>query len=131
MTTEVEKLRQYCLDNNVISMGVTTAYSLGLSDHQPTAEEIARDINRVNEWLKDPVNNVLSRIGGLLFLKKDSIMCLERRTQILPDGTWEEIPLTDKDKSRLRNLKEDVEILEAAEAMIKELRTKNETVQNQ
>jgi hypothetical protein len=55
---EIDKLQQYCKDNNVVHMGVTTAYELGLSYKKPTAEEIATDINSVNEWLNDPVNNL-------------------------------------------------------------------------
>jgi len=87
--SEIEKLKQYCEDNNISRIGVTTAYELGLTDKKPTAEEIARSINETHEWLKDPVNNLVSRIGGHVMLKKDSIMCLENRTGLLEDGTWD------------------------------------------
>lgn len=120
--TEVEKLLEYCRENNVIGLGVTTAYELGLSDHQPTAEEIAKALNDTHEWLKDPVNNLLSKIGGHLFLKKDSLMCLEHRTGLLEDGTWGKIPMTQEERWEVRHLKEDIELFEQAIKMIEDLR---------
>lgn len=122
--SEVEKLKQYCIDNNVSRMGVTTAYELGLSDTKPTAEQIAGEINRVHKWLKDPVNNLTSSIIGHVWLKKDTIMCLERRSGLLEDGSWGSIPMTKEEEREVRRLKEDVELFEQAVDMIKELNAK-------
>jgi hypothetical protein len=122
--SEVEKLKQYCEDNGVVNMGVTTAYELGLSDKKPTAEEIAGDINRMNEWLADPVNYLTGRIEGHVFLKKDTIMCMEKRTGLHEDGSWGPIPMTKEEERKVRRLKEDVELFEKAVEMIKELNSK-------
>lgn len=123
--SEVEKLQQYCEDNNVVHMGVTTAYELGLSDKKPTAEEIAAELNRVHEWLKDPVNNLTSRIGGHVMLKKDTIMCLEERKQVISEEPYfVPVPMTKEEESEVRRLKEDVDLFEKAVEMIKELNSK-------
>lgn len=119
--SEVDKLKQYCEDNNVVNMGVTTAYELGLSDKKPTAEEMAGEINRIHEWLADPVNNLTSSISGHIMLKKDTIMCLEDRTGLREDGSRGPIPMTKEEKRKVRGLKEDVELFEKAVDMIKEL----------
>lgn len=119
--SEVEKLKQYCIDNHVVNMGVTTAYELGLTDKKPTAEEIAGEINRVHEWLSDPVNRLTSLIGGHVMLKKDKIMCLEKRTGKLEDGSWGPISMTKEEKWEVRELKKDVELFERSVNMIKEL----------
>lgn len=119
---EVEKLQQYCEENDVVYLSVTTAYELGLSDKKPTAEEIAGELNRMHEWLKDPVNRLTSRISGHIMLKKDSIMCLERRTGLHEDGSWGPIPMTKEEEHEVQDLKEDVELFERAVEMIKELK---------
>ena len=119
--SEVDKLKQHCEDNEVTLMGVTTSYSLGLTDVKPTAEDIAREINRTIEWLKDPVNNLTSSIDGHVMLKKDTIMCLENRTGLQEDGSWGPIPMTEEEEREVRKLKEDVELFEKAVEMIKEL----------
>jgi vacuolar-type H+-ATPase subunit F/Vma7 len=120
--SEIEKLQQYCEENDVKILGVTTAYELGLSDKRPTAEEIAAELNRTHEWLADPVNNLTSRIGGLVMLKKDTIMCLENRKQVIDEEPYfVPIPMTKEEEWKVRRLKEDVELFEKAVAMIKEL----------
>ena len=119
--SEVDKLKQYCEDNGVTLMGVTTSYELGLTDKKPTAEEIAAEINRINEWLSDPVNNLTSSISGHIMLKKDTIMCLENRTGLHEDGSWGPIPMTEVEAREVRRLKEDVELFQKAVDMIKEL----------
>ena len=83
--SEVNKLKQYCEDNEVTVMGVTTSYDLGLTDKKPTAEEIAAELNRVHEWLSDPVNNLTSSISGHIMLKKNTIMCLENRKRVISE----------------------------------------------
>ena len=119
--SEVDKLKQYCDDNEVTLMGVTTSYELGLTDKKPTAEEIAAELNRIHEWLSDPVNNLTSSISGHIMLKKDTIMCLENRTGLHEDGSWGPIPMTEVEAREVRHLKEDVELFEKAVEMIKEL----------
>ena len=119
--SEVDKLWQYCQDNGVVNMGVTTAFELGLSDKKPTAEEIAAELNRIHEWLSDPVNNLTSSISGHIMLKKDTIMCLENRTGLHEDGSWGPIPMTEVEAREVRRLKEDVELFQKAVDMIKEL----------
>lgn len=119
--SEVDKLWQYCQDNGVVNMGVTTAFELGLSDKKPTAEEIAAGLNRIHEWLSDPVNNLTSSISGHIMLKKDTIMCLENRTGLHEDGSWGPIPMTEVEAREARRLKEDVELFQKAVDMIKEL----------
>lgn len=120
--SEIEKLAQYCEDNNVKILGVTTAYELGLSDKKPTAEEIAESINRTNEWLADPVNNLVSRIEGHMFLKKDTIMCLENRKRVIDEAPYfVPEPMTKDEEYKVRGLKEDVELFQKAIDMIKEL----------
>lgn len=123
--SEVEKLKQYCEENEVVHMGVTTAYELGLSDKKPTAEEIAGELNRIHEWLADPVNNLTSRIGGHIFLKKDTIMCMENRKQVVSEEPYfVPVPMTKEEEREVRRLKEDVELFEKAVDMIKELNSK-------
>ena len=123
--SEVEKLKQYCEENGVVNMGVTTAYELGLSDKKPTAEEIAGDINRMNEWLADPVNYLTGRIEGHIFLKKDTIMCMEKRKQVISEEPYfVPVPMTKDEEREIRRLKEDVELFEKAVDMIKELNSK-------
>lgn len=120
--SEVDKLKQYCEDNEITVMGVTTSYDLGLTDKKPTVEEIAAELlNRVHEWLSDPVNNLTSSISGHIMLKKDTIMCLENRTGLREDGSWGPIPMTEVEAREVRELKEDVGLFEKAVEMIKEL----------
>lgn len=82
--------------------------------------DMAKAIYEVHMALKDPVENIVSRIGGLLMLKSDSVFCMENRVQlgekILP------VELTQGQKNRLRSLKEDIEVLTAARDMIEQLR---------
>lgn len=120
--SEIEKLAQYCEDNNVKILGVTTAYELGLSDKKPTAEEIAAELNRTHEWLADPINNLISHIEGHMFLKKDTIMCLENRKRVIHEAPYfVPVPLTKDEERKVRRLKEDVELFQKAIDMIKEL----------
>jgi hypothetical protein len=126
--SEVEKLKQYCKENEVVHMGITTAYELGLSDKKPTAEEIAGELNRIHEWLANPVNNLTSHIQGHIDLKKDTIMCMEKRNGLRKgidkNGSWGPIPMTEEEQREVRHLKEDVELFERAVEMIKELNSK-------
>ncbi len=120
--SEIEKLQQYCEENDVKVLGVTTAYELGLSDKQPTAEEIAAELNRVHEWLADPVNALTSRISGHVMLKNDTIMCMENRKRVTDEEPYfVPVPLTKEEEWEVRGLKEDVELFQKAVAMIKEL----------
>ena len=127
MTTEVEKLAKYLFeDNNVKNFHVTTSYELGLTDKRPTAEEIAGEVNRINEWLSDPVNNLTSRIEGHIMLKKDTIMCNENKTHLIKEAPYiVAVPMTDAESREVRRLKEDVELFKAAIEMIKSLNDKN------
>lgn len=119
---EIEKLTQYCEDNDTKILGVTTAYELGLSDRKPTAEEIAAEINRIHEWLADPVNDLVSRIEGHMFLKKDTIMCLENRNRVIDEEPYfVPVPMTKEEEREVRELKKDVELFQKAIDMIKEL----------
>lgn len=123
--SEVEKLKQYCEDEGCKILGVTTAYELGLSDKKPTAEEIAGEINRMHAWLADPINNLTSRISGHLMLKKDTIMCLEKRKQVIGEEPYfVPVPMTKQEEIQVRDLKEEVELFEQAIDMIKELQGK-------
>ncbi len=117
--SEIEKLQKYYEENNIVRMGVTTAYELGLSDKKPTSEEVAAELNRMHEWLANPVNNLTSRIKGHIFLKKDTISCMENRTDCFVP-----VPLTEDEKWEVRRLKEDVELFQKAIDMIKELSSK-------
>ena len=120
--SEVEKLAKFLYeDNNTKNFSVTTSYELGLTDVKPTAEDIAREINRTIEWLSDPVNNLTSSIDGHVMLKEDTIMCLENRTGLQEDGSWGPIPMTKEEERKVRRLKEDVELFKQAVDMIKEL----------
>lgn len=120
--TEVEKLAKFLEDINTENIRVTTSYSLGLTDVKPTAEEIAGEINRVHEWLSDPVNNLTSRIMGLVGMKKDTISCTENRTRLIDkEPYFVPVPMTREEINEVRDLKEDVELFEAAVAMIERL----------
>ena len=120
--SEVNKLKQYCEDNEVTVMGVTTSYDLGLTDKKPTAEEIAAELNRVHEWLSDPVNNLTSSISGHIMLKKNTIMCLENRKRVISeDPYFVAVPMAKEEEREVRELKKDVKLFEKAVEMIKEL----------
>jgi hypothetical protein len=60
-------------------------------------------------------------------LKKDMIMCMERRHSLRKgidkEGTWGPIPMTDLEEREVRKLKEDVDLFERA--IDKELRNEN------
>lgn len=119
---EIEKLTQYCEDSDTKILGVTTAYELGLSDIKPTAEEIAAEVNRIHEWLADPVNDLVSRIEGHMFLKKDTITCLENRNRVIDEEPYfVPVPMTKEEDREVRKLKEDVKLFQKAIDMIKEL----------
>lgn len=125
--SEIEKLAQYCEDTGAKILGVTTAYDLRLSDKKPTAEEIAAEINRIHEWLADPVNNLISRIKGHMFLKRDTIMCLENRNRIIDEEPcFVPVPMTEEEAHKVRRLKEDIELFQLAIDMIEELATNHD-----
>lgn len=119
---EVAKLTKHCEDNDIVMLGVTTAFELGLTEHRPTAEEIAGELNRVNEWLADPINNLVSRLDGVIFGKKDTILCTENRTGLLKDGSWGPIPMTREERFEVSELKTEVALIEEAIDVIRSLR---------
>jgi len=81
--TEVEKLVNRLVEQNTTHFGVTTAYELGLTDKRPTAEEIAKALNDVDEHLSKGNNKAIAILKGEIALKSDSIMCLKNRKQLV------------------------------------------------
>lgn len=120
--TEVDKLLKHCADNDMSILGVTTAFELGLSDHKPSAEDIAKELNRSIKWLSDPINNLTSRLEGVIFGKKDTIRCTENRTGLLEEGSWGPIPMTREERFEINKLKNEVALLEEAVDVIRSLR---------
>ena len=119
--TEVEKLEKWEKETGAIIRGVTTSYSMGISDRPPTEEEIAREINRVNEYLSDPINSLISKIEGNMHLMSDTINCLTNRKRITADGLID-CPPNDEEKSLISSHKECIELFTEAVRVIKELK---------
>lgn len=106
MATEVEKLAQRLEDKGVINFHVSLAENC-----TATGEEIAAEINRVEDWLQDPVNRLTSRLRGEAFVQHDAS---QQRTRVLPGGVFEPVQQTAREKSakRLGDL-----LVEAAEML--------------
>lgn len=81
-------------------------------------EEVARAIYQSHMWLKDPVNNLCSRIGGTIFIKEDYVRCTENRHNV---ATGCAILPTQEEKYKIMRYKEDIRLLKECEQMIKYL----------
>ncbi len=87
--------------------------------------KIAEEIYKVHMHLKDPINNLIGRIGGQLFLKSDAVMCMENKRDV---RDFEKIiELTEQEKMKVRSLKEDIDLLTECKATIERLSTPTTT----
>lgn len=116
--TEVAKLREWYVDNNVQKLRLTLS-----PEFNGTAEDLARAVNKTNTYLADPVNHLVSKIEGHIFLKQDTVNCLENGSIITADG-FEKRVLTQDEERKVRRLKEDISLFQQAIDMIKELNAK-------
>jgi hypothetical protein len=105
--TEVDKLWDRLQEQGVVNMHVTLAE--GFSG---TAEDVARELNCVDAHLSDPRNNLLARMGGAVFMLRDSL-----RPQV-DFKTGERVALDAKQHHQRRRNAEMLELLEEAMAMI-------------
>ena len=99
-------------------------FHLSLSpEFRGTAEDIARQMNKVDEHLADPINNLLSRIGGHLFIKKDYVACTEKRFICSQEEPYF-LPVTPskEEQRKIQEYKKDIELFEEAMQIIKDLR---------
>lgn len=80
-----------------------------------TAEDVARELNEVNEHLSDPRNNLIARLGGQAFLLEDSIRCTEGRVSA---QTLEPVRLTAAERHQVRRDKEMLALVNEAIAML-------------
>lgn len=83
--------------------------------------DIAKAIYDMHIWCQDPVNNLLGRIGGLIFLKSDSVMCRENRVSLKDGWPGTPVELSADEKHEIRRYKEDIEVLEKCREMITQL----------
>jgi len=112
--TELGKLKARLVNEGAKLINVTLAPGC-----TATNEEIAAEINRVDEELKDPVNNLIALLSGREFLLRDAAM---QRNKIISDTPFfEPIPLTYEQKDK----REFAELLGEAISMIKKLRDEN------
>lgn len=93
-----------------------------------TVEEMAASYNRLDTWLDDPYNNLISSIGGKKFLFKDTLMCLKERCQVIsdqsdPDYPFKPSPLSKDEERHVRDLEEIVSFLTDIEEKIQQLKT--------
>jgi hypothetical protein len=109
--TEVDKLWDRLQEQGVKHMHVTLTEGF-----TGTAEDVARELNRVDEEMRDPRNNLLARMGGQCFLLEDRIACTEGRVNI---KTMQPVELSKDERYELRKNKEMLALLEEAMAMIK------------
>lgn len=117
---EVLKLRTTYRKKGVEHFHVSLA-----PEFRGNAEDIARSLNRTDDWLADPVNNLISSIEGHLFLKKDTVMCLENAKQVVSyDPYFLPITMSKAEEQKVRDHKEDIVLFERAIEMIKDLAAK-------
>ena len=82
---------------------------------------IAEEIYKIHMRMKDPVENLLGRIGGLLFLKSDYVSCTEKRVSLKDGWPGAPVKMSDAEKSRVGEYKKDIEVLTQAQDLIKKL----------
>lgn len=117
---ETQKLRSRYRAKNTKNFSVTLS-----SKFKGTSEDLAASMNRQETWLDDPVNNLVSRINGTLFMKKDTVHCTENATEVSSIPPYfHPIEMTPAEKREVRELKEDIQLFERAVEMIKDLDAK-------
>lgn len=88
-------------------------------------EDVARCIYESHMWLKDPVNNLVGQLCGEIFIKKDTIMCLESSIDLstadFSNGMPEPRELTFEERSTVRNNRRDIELMQKSIDMITQL----------
>lgn len=86
-------------------------------------QSVTNEINRVDKWLSDPVNNLTSRLEGRMFLKRDVVSCMEKRVQVIAtDPFFIKVPPTVEEKTQVRELNHDIKLMQQAVDMIKKLK---------
>ena len=119
--SEVEKLYKHNKAKRVERFSLTLA-----PEFNGTAEDLARSLNKSNDYLADPINNLISSIGGEVFLKQDTIDCLENRKRVTSTPPYFiTVPLTNDEKHKVSQLKRDVYLFNRAIEVIEELRANN------
>ena len=109
------------LRNTLRSRGIKN-FRLTLNpDFRGTMEDIAAAHNKVEDYLSDPIHSLISRIEGYIFLKSDTIACLENRFNC---KTMSKEPPTTEELYKINSYKEDIELLKRAIETIKDLNSK-------
>lgn len=115
---ETLKLRKRLRKRGIENFHITLA-----PEFRGTEEDIAKTQNDSEDWLDNPYNNLISRIGGHLFLLKDYVVCTENRKQWSPVvETYVCVPMTDEEKKTVREYKEQITLFEEAVQAINNLR---------
>lgn len=121
LTPEVLKMRHRYRANGAKNFHISLAPGF-----VGTREEIAETINATDNLLSDPVENLLSRLGGRLFGLDDSIMCLEKKSTFCTDTSkFVSVPLNAEERQRLRRLQSDRDFLRECQDIIRELKAKS------
>lgn len=125
--TEVEKLEAWCKEEGCKVSGVTLGPDALAMPEAERNEAVAREINRMHEWMRDPVNALTSSIEGHMFLKGDYIGCTEGRTRIDRDEPYFiPVPPTKDEQRKIDSYRKDNELFRQAVAMLKELKETKE-----
>lgn len=113
--SEVAKLHEWYTANNVKKLHISLA-----PEFKGTAEDLAREQNKIHAWLQDPVNNLISRMGGVLFMKEDYVACTEGRKKVTEDG-FVDVPMTEEEQRKVLDYKADIALYREATEMLKSL----------
>lgn len=118
--SEIDKLRQRYSKKGVTHFSCTPA-----PEFKGTAEDLAKALNDVDNWLQDPVNDLVSRVGGHLFCKKDYIACTENTYDYSDGFPGTKVEPSKGERQQIREYKEDIELFEACVEIIKALSEEN------
>ena len=115
---ETLKLRNHYRKKNVSHFSMTLSPAFNGS-----SEDLAKVLNEQDEYMADPIRELISRIDGLLMLKRDYVRCTENRKRVTSQPPYFDTVLpTIKEKHIIRRYKEDIDLFERAVMVIKDLK---------
>lgn len=114
--SEVDKLHQRYKAKGVINFSITPN-----ENFTGTAEDLARELNRTDDWLSDPVNSLISRVGGYIFMKRGYITCTENKVNLADGWPGEMVIPSPEEQMKIRSYKNDIELFEECIDMLKKL----------
>lgn len=116
LTPEVLKLRRRYANDGTRNFYITLGDTF-----TGTEEDAARELNLLDERMKDPATNLIGRLEGHLWGKRDYIGCTENRTQVLPGGVFHPMPPSDIEKMKITGYRDDIRLIQEAIDLIKNL----------